>query len=84
LRTISERPQRVMNEVLYEVSTILNGCDQIEPALQQTVPLLLSRLDPDSRNRASGQGRPCPFGQVYGTIAPWPIGGLISALVQRA
>ena len=34
-----------MNEVLYEVSTILNGCDQIEPALQQTVPLLVSQLE---------------------------------------
>jgi len=33
-----------MHEVLYEVSTILNGCDQIEPALQQTVPLLVSHL----------------------------------------
>ena len=30
--------------MLYEVSTILNGCDRLEPALAQTVPLLVDHL----------------------------------------
>lgn len=30
--------------MLYKVSTILNGCDRIEPALAQTVPLLVDHL----------------------------------------
>lgn len=31
--------------MLYEVSTILNGCDRLEPALAQTVPLLVEHLN---------------------------------------